>query len=69
MSAQTNHRFLLARRHVGAVTRDDFTYEQVPVGEPGECQVLVKNLYLSLDPTMRGWLNEGKSYIPPVGLG
>jgi hypothetical protein len=32
-------------------------------------QILVKNEYLSLDPAMRGWMNEGKSYIPPVGLG
>ena len=69
MTAQTNRRFLLAKRPVGAVTRDDFSYEQVPVGEPADGQILVKNLYLSLDPAMRGWMNEGKSYIPPVGLG
>lgn len=66
---QTNRRFLLAKRPVGAVTRDDFTYEQVPASEPAEGQIQVKNLYLSLDPAMRGWMNEGKSYIPPVGLG
>lgn len=69
MTAQTNRRFLLAKRPVGAVSRDDFSFEQVPVGEPADGQVLVKNLYLSLDPAMRGWMNEGKSYIPPVGLG
>src|SRR5213078_3503848 len=40
-----------------------------PVGEPGTGEVLVKVLVLSLDPAMRGWMNEGKSYIPPVGLG
>lgn len=66
---QTNRRFLLSKRPVGAVRRDDFTYEQVPVTEPAEDQVLVKNLYLSLDPAMRGWMNEGKSYIAPVALG
>ena len=66
---QTNRRFLLSKRPVGAVRRDDFTYEQVPVTEPAEGQVLVKNLYLSLDPAMRGWMNEGKSYIAPVALG
>lgn len=65
MTAQSNRRFLLAKRPIGAVTRDDFTYEQVPVAQPAEGQVLVKNLYLSLDPAMRGWMNEGKSYIPP----
>ncbi|MFV3381866.1 NADP-dependent oxidoreductase [Pseudomonas sp. NY15354] len=66
---QTNRRFLLTQRPVGAVRRDNFTYEQVPVTEPAEGQVLVKNLYLSLDPAIRGWMNEGKSYIAPVALG
>ncbi|PYG95904.1 NADP-dependent oxidoreductase, partial [Arthrobacter stackebrandtii] len=66
---QTNRRFLLAKRPVGAVRRDDFTFESVPAEQPGEGQVLVRNLYLSLDPAMRGWMNEGKSYIPPVALG
>ncbi|WP_080667888.1 NADP-dependent oxidoreductase [Pseudomonas parafulva] len=66
---QTNRRFLLVKRPVGAVRRDDFGYETVPVEQPGEGQVLVRNLYLSLDPAMRGWMNEGKSYIPPVALG
>lgn len=66
---QTNRRFLLAKRPVGAVRRDDFSFETVPAEQPGEGQVLVRNLYLSLDPAMRGWMNEGKSYIPPVALG
>ena len=65
----TNRRFLLAKRPVGAVRRDDFSFETVPAEQPGEGQVLVRNLYLSLDPAMRGWMNEGKSYIPPVALG
>nr|WP_314484031.1 NADP-dependent oxidoreductase [uncultured Pseudomonas sp.] len=66
---QTNRRFLLAKRPVGAVTREDFTFETPPAEQPGEGQVMVRNLYLSLDPAMRGWMNEGKSYIPPVALG
>ena len=65
----TNRRFLLAKRPVGAVRRDDFSFETVPAEQPGEGQVLVRNLYLSLDPAMRGWLNDAKSYIPPVGIG
>lgn len=69
MTSETNRQFLLAKRPVGAATRDTFTYQQVPVGQPKEGQILVKNQYLSLDPAMRGWMNEGKSYIPPVGLG
>ena len=69
MTDLTNRQFLLAKRPVGAATRDTFTYQEIPVGQPGEGQILVKNEYLSLDPAMRGWMNEGKSYIPPVGLG
>ena len=69
MTDQTNRQFLLAKRPVGAATRDTFTFQQVPVVQPKDAQILVKNEYLSLDPAMRGWMNEGKSYIPPVALG
>ena len=69
MTDQTNRQFLLAKRPVGAATRDTFTFQQVPVVQPEDGQILVKNEYLSLDPAMRGWMNEGKSYIPPVALG
>jgi hypothetical protein len=51
------------------VQRSDFEYAEAPVAEPGEGEVLVKILYISLDPAMRGWMNEGKSYVPPVGIG
>jgi len=69
MNAPVNHQFKLARRPVGMVQRSDFEYVEAPVPEPGDGEVLVKILYLSLDPAMRGWMNEGKSYIPPVGIG
>lgn len=64
-----NHQFRLAARPVGAVKRTDFNYIDEPARSPGENEVLVKTLYLSLDPAMRGWMNEGKSYVPPVALG
>ncbi|NBA97284.1 NADP-dependent oxidoreductase [Pseudomonas sp. R5(2019)] len=69
MTAQTNRQFLLARRPVGAVTRDDFDFRETRVSSPAPGQILVKNEYLSLDPAMRGWMNEGKSYIAPVAIG
>jgi len=69
MSTLVNHQFKLAKRPVGMVERSDFEYNQAPVAEPGEGEVLVKILYISLDPAMRGWMNEGKSYVPPVGIG
>lgn len=64
-----NHQFRLAARPVGAVKRSDFNYVEEPARSPGDNEVLVKTLYLSLDPAMRGWMNEGKSYVPPVQLG
>ncbi len=64
-----NHQFRLAARPGGLPKRSDWTYTEEPVGEPGNGQLLVKVLYISLDPAMRGWMNEGRSYIPPVGIG
>ena len=69
MSATVNRQFKLAQRPVGMVKRSDFEFVEAPVRAPEEGEVLVKILFLSLDPAMRGWMNEGKSYIPPVGLG
>ncbi|HEV3039501.1 MAG TPA: NADP-dependent oxidoreductase [Candidatus Angelobacter sp.] len=65
----TNHQFRLAARPVGLPKRDDWNYVEEPVRDPGPGEVLVKTLYLSLDPAMRGWMNEGRSYIAPVGIG
>ncbi len=66
--ALTNRQVRLAARPVGAPTRDNWRFTTEPVAEPGDGEVLVKSLYLSLDPAMRGWMNEGRSYIPPVGI-
>lgn len=65
----TNTQIKLARRPVGEPQGSDFEISTTAVPEPGEGQVLIKVLYLSLDPAMRGWMNEGKSYVPPVQLG
>src|SRR5215469_11181664 len=65
----TNHQFRLATRPVGLPKRSDWNYVEEPVRDPGPGEVLVKTLYLSLDPAMRGWMNEGRSYIAPVGIG
>jgi NADPH-dependent curcumin reductase CurA len=69
LSQLVNHQVRLASRPVGMATAENWRLSEEPVAEPGEGQVLVKTLALSLDPAMRGWLNEGKSYIPPVGIG
>jgi NADPH-dependent curcumin reductase CurA len=64
-----NTRVLLASRPVGLPTRDTWTIETVPAEKPGEGEFLAEVLYISLDPAMRGWIKEGKSYIPPVEIG
>jgi len=69
MSQTTNHQFRLAARPVGLPKRSDWNYTEEPVRDPGPNEVLVKNLYISLDPAMRGWMNEGRSYVEPVKIG
>ena len=69
MSTLQNRRFKLTSRPVGMVQRGNFDFVTEPAGEPGQGEVLVRVLYLSLDPAMRGWMNAGRSYIAPVGIG
>jgi NADPH-dependent curcumin reductase CurA len=64
-----NHQFRLAARPVGLPKPSDWEYTEEPVAEPGDGEVLVEVLYLSLDPAMRGWMNDARSYIAPVGIG
>jgi len=67
--APQNRQFRLAARPVGMAKASDWKMTTEPVAEPADGQVLVKVLMLSLDPAMRGWMNEGRSYIAPVGIG
>lgn len=69
VSQLSNHQFRLARRPVGLPTRADWQETTEPVQPPPAGGLLVQSLALSLDPAMRGWMNEGKSYIAPVGIG
>ncbi|MGD9723132.1 MAG: NADP-dependent oxidoreductase [Pirellulales bacterium] len=64
-----NHQFRLAARPRGVPSRANWNYTEEPLAEPADGEIQVQVLYLSLDPAMRGWMNEGKSYIPPVGIG
>ena len=67
-----NHQVRLAARPVGLPQAGDWEFTAEPVADLatlGEGSVLIQVLALSLDPAMRGWMNEGRSYIPPVGIG
>src|SRR5687767_11322103 len=64
-----NKRVLLASRPAGEVSEDNFRIDAVPLQQPRDGEVLVKNLWLSLDPYMRGRMSEAKSYVKGVDIG
>ena len=64
-----NHQIRLAARPVGMPKPSDWSYVEGQVQELRQAEVLIKVLYISLDPAMRGWMNDRKSYIPPVPVG
>jgi len=64
-----NKRVVLASRPSGWVTEENFRLETAPVPKPAEGEVLVKNLWLSLDPYMRGRISDAKSYVKGVDIG
>ncbi|MET0289319.1 MAG: NADP-dependent oxidoreductase [Pseudoxanthomonas sp.] len=68
MSDLRNTRIVLASRPQGAPVAANFRLEQELVADPGPDDVLLRNVYLSLDPYMRGRMDEGRSYSPPVAL-
>jgi NADPH-dependent curcumin reductase len=69
LSSLVNHQVRLAARPLGLPKAGDWQHTTEPVAEPADGGIVVKTLLLSLDPAMRGWMNEGKSYIAPVGIG
>jgi NADPH-dependent curcumin reductase CurA len=64
-----NRQYRLAARPVGLPKDSDWNFVTEPARAPEDGEVLVGVEYLSLDPAMRGWMNEGKSYIAPVKIG
>ena len=69
MSQATNRRILLAKRPVGAPLPNDFEMDEAPIGRPGEGEMGLRTIYLSLDPYMRGRMSAAKSYAPSVEIG
>jgi NADPH-dependent curcumin reductase CurA len=63
-----NRQWCLARRPRGMVQPADFSWAEEPVPSVGEGQVLVRNLYLSIDPTQRGWMARD-TYLPAIAIG
>ncbi len=68
MSRPANRQWLLARRPQGLVSAEDFRLVETPAPVAGDGELLVRNLYLSVDPTQRGWM-AGDTYLPAVKIG
>jgi NADPH-dependent curcumin reductase CurA len=68
MTEGKNRQWLLARRPTGALDAADFRLNESKIPEPGEGEILVRNLYLSCDPTQRGWMSHD-TYMPAIPLG
>jgi NADPH-dependent curcumin reductase CurA len=65
----TNRQWRLAARPTGLPTDSVWQWTESPVTDPAEGDVLARVRYISLDPAMRGWMNDGRSYLPPVPIG
>jgi NADPH-dependent curcumin reductase len=66
---RSNRVVRLKRRPAGQVAADDFAILDEPLAEPKDGEIRVRIAYVSLDPAMRGWISEGRSYVEPVAVG
>ena len=64
-----NRQLRLRKRPTGEVADEHFELVESPIQEPGPGEVLLRTIWLSFDPAQRGWLNDVRSYVPPVALG
>lgn len=69
MSETMNKQIRLASRPSGWVTEENFTVTEEALPDPGDGQLLVRNIFMSVDPYMRGRMNDTKSYVPPFQIG
>jgi hypothetical protein len=65
----SNRQVQLAARPVGEVKASDFEIAEAEVPDPGDDEFVVELTHISVDPAMRGWMNDTRSYVPPVGIG
>ncbi len=69
MDPNVNRQFILKSRPVGLPTSDSIVMTESPVPEAGDGEVVIRNLYLSLDPATRGWMSDEPNYIDPIEIG
>lgn len=66
---QANRQIVLKRRPVGVPEAENFEACEGAIPSPGPGEVLLRNLYLSIDPAIRGWMSDARSYLPPIEIG
>ena len=64
-----NKKMILINRPTGIPEKNTWSFEEELISDIKDGQILIKHQYISLDPAMRGWMNNSKSYIPPVEIG
>lgn len=64
-----NRQWVLKNRPFGDLKDGDLELVDAPIGEPRDGEVLIRTVYLSLDPTNRTWMNDSEGYLPPVQIG
>lgn len=69
MNDAVNREYILTRRPAGLPTSEDVVLKTGPVPKPGEGEIVIRNLYMSLDPAIRGWMGDEPNYLPPIPLG
>lgn len=69
MTELINRQYYLASRPVGMPTPENVPMRDVPVVEPAVGEVVIRNLYISMDPAIRGWMGDDPNYIEPIALG
>ncbi|MBY8996351.1 MAG: NADP-dependent oxidoreductase [Candidatus Thorarchaeota archaeon] len=69
MPTKVNRQWCLASRPVGLIEPSNFTWNEVPIPTPGDGELLIRNIYLSLDPASWGWMQKWISYVPALAIG
>jgi NADPH-dependent curcumin reductase CurA len=69
MTALINRQYYLASRPDGMPSAENVPARDVPVADAADGEVVIRNMYISLDPAIRGWMGDAPNYIEPIALG
>jgi NADPH-dependent curcumin reductase CurA len=69
MTASVNRQFILASRPKALPTAEEVPMIETPVPTAGDGEIVMRNLYISLDPAIRGWMSDAPNYVEPIPVG